>query len=175
MHEGVREITWDDGLDVFAGKVIVDGRVYAVVADIQNVERLEQRLLQIGVGTALVALLLSLLIATWLSRIALRPITGLVERLGRLDPASPRPLLVTDLQTTEARLIATAVTAIRKGSRAAARERSLTDDISHELRTPTSVITTASELLLDDPTVVGVARERVARIARATPQNGSGR
>ena len=61
MPEGVREITWDDGLGVFAGKLIADGRVYAVVADIQNVERLERRLLQIGVGTALVAVLLSLL------------------------------------------------------------------------------------------------------------------
>jgi signal transduction histidine kinase len=174
MPEGVREITWDDGLQVFAGKVIVDGRVHAVVADIQNVERLEQRLLEIGVGTLLVALLLSLLIATWLSRIALRPISGLVERLGRLDPASPQPLLVTDLQTTEARLIATAVDGYQERlTRLLTRERSLTDDISHELRTPTSVITTASELLLDDPTVVGVARERVARIARATRRTGA--
>ena len=174
MHEGVREIRWENGLDVFAGKLVVDGRVHAVVADIQNVERLEQRLLQIGVGTALVALLLSLLIATWLSRIALRPITGLVERLGRLDPGSPRPLLVTDLQTTEARLIATAVDGYQERlTRLLARERVFTDDISHELRTPTSVIATAAELLLDDPTVVGVARERVERIARAGRRTGA--
>ena len=174
MQEGVREITWDDGLDVFAGKRIVDGQVHAVVADIQNVERLERRLLRIGVGTALVAFLLSLLIAVWLSRIALRPITTLVERLGRLDPASPRPLLVPDLQTAEARLIAAAVDGYQdKLSRLLARERALTDDISHELRTPTSVITTASELLLDDPSVLGVARERVERIARAGRRTGA--
>ena len=174
MQEGVREITWDDGLDVFAGKRIVDGQVHAVVADIQNVERLERRLLRIGVGTALVAFLLSLLIAIWLSRIALRPITALVERLGRLDPASPRPLLVPDLQTAEARLIAAAVDGYQdKLSRLLARERALTDDISHELRTPTSVITTASELLLDDPSVLGVARERVERIARAGRRTGA--
>jgi signal transduction histidine kinase len=53
------------------------------------------------------------------------------------------------------------------------RERSLTDDISHELRTPTSVITTASELLLDDPTVAGVVRRRVERIARAARKTGT--
>ena len=47
------------------------------------------------------------------------------------------------------------------------RERSLTDDISHELRTPTSVIATAAELLLDDASIAGAARERVGRIARA--------
>lgn len=174
MPEGVREITWDDGLQVFAGKLIADGRVYAVVADIQNVERLERRLLQIGVGTALVAVLLSLLIAAWLSRVALRPITALVDRLGRLDPADPRPLLVADLETAEARLIAAAIDGYQERlTRLLARERSLTDDISHELRTPMSVITTASELLLVDPTVTGVARERVERIARAGRRTGT--
>ena len=174
MPEGVREITWDDGLDVFAGKVVADGSVHAVVADIQNVERLERRLLHIGVATVLVALLLSLLIANWLSHTALRSITALVERLGRLDPASPRPLLASDFQTTESRLIAQAVDGYQdRIKRLLERERSLTDDISHELRTPTSVITTASELLLGDPTVVGVARERVGRIARASRRTGS--
>lgn len=173
MPEGVREITWDDGVDVFAGKLIADGRVYAVVADIQNVERLELRLLRIGVGTGLVAVLVSVLIAAWLSRVAIRPITAMVDRLGRMDPANPRPLLVADLPTVEARLIAAAVDDYQgRLTRLLARERSLTDDISHELRTPMSVITTASELLLVDPTVTGVARERVERIARAGRRTG---
>jgi len=174
MREGVREIKWDDGSDVFAGKLVVNGFVHAVVADIQNVERLEQRLLIIGVGTALLALLLSLLVAVWLSKTALRPIATLVERLGSLDPASPLPLLAPDLQTAEARLIARAVDGYQdRIKRLLEREKSLTDDISHELRTPTSVITTASELLLDDPTVTGVARERVGRIARAARKTGA--
>ena len=174
MHEGVREISWDDGLDVFAGKLIVDGQVHAVVADIQNIERLELRLVQIGVGTALVAILLSILIVVWLSRIALRPITSLVERLRRLDPASPRPLLVPSLRTAEARLIAAAVDSYQdRLSGLLTRERALTDDISHELRTPTSVITTAAELLLDDPSIRGSARERVERIARAGHRTGT--
>lgn len=174
MPEGVREITWDDGLEVFAGKVVVDGRVHAVVADIQNVERLEQRLLSIGVATALLAILLSLLLAVWLSRTALQPISTLVERLRSLDPASPVPLQAPDLQTTEARLIARAVDGYQERiKRLLEREKSLTDDISHELRTPTSVIKTASELLLGDPTVAGVARQRVERIARAARKTGA--
>ena len=81
---------------------------------------------------------------------------------------------MTDLQTTEARLIATAVDGYQEDSRGSSRGKGrLTDDISHELRTPTSVIATASELLLDDPTVVGVARERVERIARAGRRTGA--
>ena len=174
MPEGVREIAWDDGSDVFAGKLVADGRVHAVVAEIQNVERLEQRLVGIGAATALAALLLSLSIAAWLSRTALRPISTLVERLGTLDPASPKPLLVASLQTAEARMIAKAVDGYQERITALLeREKSLTDDISHELRTPASVITTASELLLDDPSVTGTARERVERIARAARRSAS--
>jgi len=174
MPEGVREITWDDGSYVFAGKLVAQGRIHAIVADIQDVERLEQRLLRIGVGTALAALLLSILFAAWLSRTALRPISTLVEELGTLDPASPRPLLVADLQTGEARLIAEAVDRYQdRITRMLEREKSLTDDISHQLRTPASVITTASELIIDDPTVVGLARERVERIARAARRMAS--
>ena len=174
MPEGVREITWDDGSDVFAGKLVANGHIHAIVADIQDVERLEQRLLRIGVGTALAALLLSILFAAWLSRTALRPISTLVEELGTLDPASPRPLLVADLQTGEARLIAEAVDRYQdRITRMLEREKSLTDDISHQLRTPASVITTASELIIDDPTVVGLARERVERIARAARRMAS--
>ncbi|MBK7904548.1 MAG: HAMP domain-containing histidine kinase [Proteobacteria bacterium] len=174
MREGVREIKWHDGLDVFAGKLIVDGEVYAVVADIQNVERLEVKLLRIGIGATTAAALVSLLIAAWLSRVAVRPITTLVNQLGRLDPANPRTLHVPDLKTAEARLIAAAVDGYQgRLSRLLARERVFTDDISHELRTPTSVIATAAELLLDDPTVVGVARERVERIARAGRRTGA--
>jgi signal transduction histidine kinase len=174
MPEGVREIPWTDGSDVFAGKLVADGRVHAVVADIGNVESLERRLLGIGAGTALAALLLSLSIAAWLSRTALRPISTLVERLRNLDPSSPRPLLVADLQTTEARLIAGAMDGYQARIAALlARERSLTDDISHELRTPTAVIATSSELLLDDPSVTGSARERVERIARAARRSAS--
>lgn len=174
MREGVREIKWHDGLDVFAGKLIVDGQVYAVVADIQNVERLEAKLLRIGIGATLAAALVSLLIAAWLSRIALRPITALVDQLGHLDPANPRTLHVPDLKTAEARLIAAAVDDYQERlTRLLARERSLTEDISHALRTPISVITTASELLLVDPAVIGVARERVERIARAGRRTGA--
>jgi signal transduction histidine kinase len=174
MPEGVREITWNDGSNVFAGKLVTQGHIHAIVADIQDVERLEQRLLRIGVGTALAALLLSTLFAAWLSRTALRPISTLVESLGTLDPASPRPLLVADLQTGEARLIAEAVDRYQdRITRLLEREKSLTDDISHQLRTPASVITTASELIIDDPTVVGLARERVERIARAARRMAS--
>jgi signal transduction histidine kinase len=174
MREGVREIQWVDGSEVFAGKLVVDGSVHAVVADIHEVERLERRLLGIGVAAVILAILLCVLLAAWLSRITLQPISSLVERLNNLDPTHPLPLLTPQLQTGEARSIATAVDEYQaRIKRLLERERSLTDDISHELRTPTSVITTASELLLDDPTVAGVVRRRVERIARAARKTGT--
>ncbi len=124
--------------------------------------------------TALGALLLSLLIAAWLAHTTLRPIARLADRLTTMDPARPQSLFEADLQTAEARLIAQAVDGYQQRiGTLLDRERSLTDDISHELRTPTSVITTASELLLDDATVTGAARERVGRIARAARRTAS--
>lgn len=168
MQPGLREVEWDDGIDVLAGKQVVDGYVHAVVVEIGDVERLEQRLVRIGIATAIVAFMLSALLAARLSRTALRPISTLVERIRTLDPTNPGPQLATGRQTTETRAIAQAMDGYQdRISRLLERERSLTDDISHELRTPTSVIATASELLLDDATVVGAARERVGRIARA--------
>jgi signal transduction histidine kinase len=174
MRQGVREIQWSDGSHVFAGKLVVDGSVHAVVADIREVERLERRLLAIGVAAAILAILLCVLLAAWLSRATLRPVSSLVERLGNLDPAHPSPLLSPELRTTEVRLIARAVDGYQaRIERLLEREKSLTDDISHELRTPTSVITTASELLLDDPAVAGAVRRRIERIARAARKTGT--
>ena len=168
MPDGVREIEWDDGIDVLAGKRVVGGYVHAVVMDFANVERLERRLLRIGIGTAIVAVLLSLLLAARLSRTALRPISTLVERIRTLDPNNPGPSFATGPQTTETLAIAQAMGGYQdRITRLLERERSLTDDISHELRTPTAVIATASELLMGDSTVTGAARERIDRIARA--------
>lgn len=174
MRAGMREIEWDDGIDVLAGKRIVDGQVHAVVMDIGDVERLEQRLVNIGIATAVVAFLLSLLLAARLSRTALRPIATLVERIRALEPNSPGPPFASGPQTIETRAIARAMDDYQhRIARLLERERSLTDDISHELRTPTSVIATASELLLADPAVLGPARERVGRIARAARRTTS--
>lgn len=174
MPEGIGEIEWDDGTEVFAGKLVANGRIHAVVAEIDEIERLERRLVEIGIATATFALLLSLLIAAWLARVVLQPITLLVSRLRELDPASLQPVLSPDLQTAEVRLIAIAMDDYQaRIAHFVGREKALTDDISHELRTPNSVIATAAELLLDDRTVAGPARDRVERIARAARRMGS--
>lgn len=168
MREGVREIEWDDATEVFAGKKIVGGQVFAVVADISGVERLESQLIFLGVAVLVLTVLAAGWVATRLTRTALRPITDLVAVLGKLDPAEPHPLYVENVRTKEARLIAQSVDGYQ--ARIASlleREKSLTDDISHQLRTPTSVVATAAELLLDDPGIAGLNRERVFRVSRA--------
>ena len=168
MREGVREIEWDDATEVFAGKKIVGGQVFAVVADISGVERLESQLIFLGVAVLVLTVLAAGWVATRLTRTALRPITDLVAVLGKLDPAEPHPLYGENVRTKEARLIAQSVDGYQ--ARIASlleREKSLTDDISHQLRTPTSVVATAAELLLDDTGIAGLNRERVFRVSRA--------
>ena len=168
MREGVREIEWDQATEVFAGKKIVGGQVFAVVADIRGVERLEAQLIFLGAAVLVLTVLVAGWVAARLTRTALRPITDLVDVLGKLDPAEPHPLYDENVRTREARLIAKSMDGYQ--SRIASlleREKSLTDDISHQLRTPTSVVATAAELLLDDPGIAGLNRERVFRVSRA--------
>ena len=168
MREGVREIEWDQATEVFAGKKIVGGQVFAVVADIGGVERLEAQLIFLGAAVLVLTVLVAGWVAARLTRTALRPITDLVDVLGKLDPAEPHPLYDENVRTREARLIAKSMDGYQ--SRIASlleREKSLTDDISHQLRTPTSVVATAAELLLDDPGIAGLNRERVFRVSRA--------
>ncbi len=168
MREGVREIEWDEATEVFAGKKIVGAQVFAVVADIRGVERLEAQLIFLGAAVLVLTVLAAGWVAMKLTRTALRPITDLVDLLGKLDPAKPHPLCDANVRTREVRLIAKSMEGYQ--ARIASlleREKSLTDDISHQLRTPTSVVATAAELLLDDPGIAGLNRERVFRVSRA--------
>lgn len=168
MQEGAREIVWTDGTDVFAGKRVHDGRTYAVVADISNVEWMERRLLQTSVAVFVAALLLSTMLALWLARAAPGPISTVVERLRGLDPARPSEVLTPDLPTDEARSIASAIDQYQRRITAMLeREQALTADISHELRTPISVIASSTELMLEEPGLSEPLRARATRIARA--------
>jgi len=168
MREGVREIKWDDGTEVFAGKKIVGTQVFAVAAEIGDIERLERQLVFLGAVVLVLTILAAGWIATKLTSTALRPITDLVAALGKLDPTEPHPLYDGKVRTVEARLIARSIDAYQlRIASLLEREKSLTDDISHQLRTPTSVVGTAAELLLDDPTIDGLSRQRVLRVSRA--------
>jgi signal transduction histidine kinase len=50
------------------------------------------------------------------------------------------------------------------------REQLFTEDASHELRTPLAIISSATELLTDEPTLSEAGRERLARVRRASGQ-----
>ncbi len=116
--------------------------------------------------------LLSLLVAYWLSRRVLRPVTELAERVerferdGRLDRLSPH------FADDEVGQLAAALDEYAdRLTELVRRDREFNFDVSHELRTPLAVIRGATELLLAQPDLPEKARDRIRRIERAARQS----
>lgn len=116
--------------------------------------------------------LLSLLVAYWLSRRVLRPVTDLAERVerferdGRLDRLSPH------FADDEVGQLAAALDEYAdRLTELVRRDREFNFDVSHELRTPLAVIRGATELLLAQEGLPDKARDRIRRIERAARQS----
>jgi signal transduction histidine kinase len=116
--------------------------------------------------------LLSLLVAYWLSRRVLRPVTELAERVerfkrdGRLDRLAPH------FADDEVGQLAAALDEYAdRLTELVRRDREFNFDVSHELRTPLAVIRGATELLLAQDGLPEKARDRIRRIERAARQS----
>jgi len=120
----------------------------------------------------LVALYLSAWAAYRLSSRAVSPVIQLAQKVTRLDPGAPDPQVF-----DEDRLPAGAGAEVHALTRALAdfasrinafveRERNLTRDTSHELRSPLTVIRIAADMLLSEQELSSPARNSVLRIKR---------
>ena len=165
IQVGSREFTV--GKELVAG-----GTLYVVYDQSRNpVERLERRLLEIALWAGISALLFSLALALWLSRVVLRPVELLAETVSAITPGPGRaPLLATD-ERHEIAVIARAFDAtLARFDDFAERERAFTRDASHELRTPLAVISSGLQLIERDATLAVEQRVRIARVQSAAAQ-----
>jgi signal transduction histidine kinase len=153
------------GIDNFG-----DARLY-VLLDSQRVNVIEKNVVSVAVLIGLVALALAAVIGVALSRAVMRPVTELANDVARLDPSRRNERLENRFANHEVAVIAAAFDGyMERLERVLEREQAFTEDASHELRTPLSIITSAAELLLEEPELSAPARERVLRIRRATGQ-----
>lgn len=127
-----------------------------------------QRSLLLVLGTGvLLAIYGSAWAGFWLARRIVEPVRSLADRVERRDVDAVERMAEGNADD-EVGALARSFDAYEARIRdLLERERRVTDQASHELRTPITVITGAAELLLADETLTMAARQRVARIRRA--------
>jgi signal transduction histidine kinase len=171
LSNGVYEdVSFSGGLYSVDVDNLGDARLY-VLLDSQRVDVIEKNVVSVAVLIGLVALALAGVIGVALSRAVMRPVTELANDVARLDPSRRNERLENRFANHEVAVIAAAFDGyMERLERVLEREQAFTEDASHELRTPLSIITSAAELLLEEPELSAPARERVLRIRRATGQ-----
>jgi signal transduction histidine kinase len=149
---------------------VQQARLYLLL-DKQRVEAAERSVVTDSVLLGFVALGLATLVGWVLARAVMSPVTALANEVAGLDPRGRGERLGTRFEDQEVGLIARAFDHyMERLERVREREQAFTEDASHELRTPLAIITSASELLTEDPSLSQAARERLLRVRRASGQ-----
>lgn len=160
-----------DEKEYYVGREDVgDARLFLIL-DIENVERLESRLIWMAVVAITLAWAGAIAAGILLARAILRPISRLAENVARLDPGDTTVRVGNDHGDPEVGRIAAAIdTYLQRLDEFVTRERAFTDEASHELRTPLAVVRSAVHLLREEPNLGDRSRARLARIERAARQ-----
>jgi len=165
------------GSAVFKAAVRKDDDLWAfLIYDLTDSQRLEQQLLLALVGVVLAFSVLSFMLGAWSSRRVMKPVTDLadkLEQLGTEPGAEGQPVkLSAQFADDEVGQLAMALDSYAERlHHLVERDREFNADVSHELRSPLTVITGATELLLAQPDLDEKIRTRLLRIGRAARQS----
>lgn len=147
-----------------------DTRLYLLL-DTEHVDTIEGNIVSVAALVGLFAIGIAAVIGVALSRAVMRPVTALANEVALLDPSHRNERLQNRFANREVGVIAEAFDDYRERlERVLEREQAFTEDASHELRTPLSIISSAAELLLEEPDLSSAGRERLLRIRRAAGQ-----
>jgi signal transduction histidine kinase len=150
--------------------IVGNTRLYLLL-DTEHVDNIEGNIASVAALVGLVGLGIAATIAVALSRAVMRPVTALANEVASLDPSKRNERFQNRFANREVGVIAAAFDGyMERLDRVLEREKAFTEDASHELRTPLSIISSAAELLLDEPGLSSAARERLLRIRRAVGQ-----
>jgi signal transduction histidine kinase len=163
--------------------VVIQGRVYYVAVDdadsarlyllldTERVEALEGNVIGVAILLGLVAIGLATALGFGMARAVMRPVTQLAHDVAQLDPSRRNERLEHRYDNREVGIIAAALDDyMDRLERVLEREQAFTEDASHELRTPLAIISSAAELLAEEPALSAPAMERILRIRRAAAQ-----
>jgi signal transduction histidine kinase len=145
-------------------------RLYLLL-DTQHVDTIESNIVTVAALVGLFAIGIAAVMGVALSRAVMRPVTALANEVSLLDPSQRSKRLQNRFASREVGVIAAAFDGyMERLERVLEREQAFTEDASHELRTPLSIISSAAELLLEEPELSSAGRERLLRVRRATGQ-----
>ena len=159
-----------DGVEVSVARQDVNGAQLYVVLDMQRIEDMERHFVSLAWVCALISWSAAVILALWLARRVLNPVSQLAAMVGSLEPGQPARL-APQFADPEIGVIATALDRfVERMASFVSREQAFTEDASHELRTPLAVIDSAAQILAEDSQLTPATQERVQRILRATQQ-----
>ncbi len=140
--------------------------------DISHMEQNNQSLLLAFAAMFLVFLLLAYLLAIYVSKKALKPLSKLAAKLETLTVDTHIEPLAPHFHEDEVGKIATALDAYaQRLTDYVIRDKEFNADVSHELRTPLTVIRSTVELIKSNPKITPKELDRINRIERATKQS----
>ncbi|MFO1417874.1 MAG: HAMP domain-containing sensor histidine kinase [Methylotetracoccus sp.] len=152
------------------------GERLILVFDGSRVEELAVFFGMAPLAIVLIVLYSAALITYWTARRAVSPVIRLAEDVERIDLQSPDQGLIA-LETRpassepEVQALSSALADLARRIRHfIERERTFTRDVSHELRSPITVIRVAADMLLGDTRLDPGLRDKAARIRRASAQ-----
>jgi signal transduction histidine kinase len=140
--------------------------------DVSDNQRLERQLFAALVGVVLLFSVLSFMLGAWSSRRVMKPVTDLANRLDSLSKEGKPERLSRHFADDEVGQLAAALDSYAdRLHHLVERDREFNADVSHELRSPLTVITGATELLLAQNDLDPKIKTRLLRIARAARQS----
>jgi signal transduction histidine kinase len=143
-----------------------------LIYDVSDNQELKKQLIFALVGVVLLFSLLSFTLGAWSSRRVMKPVTDLANRLDLLSEERTSERLSEHFADDEVGQLALALDSYAdRLHHLVERDREFNADVSHELRSPLTVITGATELLLAQPDLDAKVRTRLLRIARAARQS----
>jgi len=143
-----------------------------LIYDVSENQRLKRQLIIALIGVVLVFSVLSFMLGASASHRVMKPVSDLAARLDTLSEEGKPEALAVHFADDEVGQLATALDSYAdRLHHLVERDREFNADVSHELRSPLTVITGATELLLAQPDLDEKVRTRLLRIARAARQS----
>ena len=172
LPSGVHDVRLASGVYIKAAVRKEDDLWAFLLYDVSDNQRLKQQLLLGLFGVVLLFTALSFMLGSWSSLRVMKPVTDLADRLDTAGDNDVPDRLADHFADDEVGELAKALDSYaHRLHQMVERDREFNADVSHELRSPLTVITGATELLLAQPDLDPKMRTRLLRIARAARQS----